>query len=133
MALFTRRDRIAIACIAVMILVGWILRLAVHHFDKPDELRIIRNAVKPPAVLESFDAHINVPLDINTADEKKLETLPMIGPIKAAAVLAYRREYGPFEKTSDIMNVRGIGTVTYEKIKDFITVKQDNRKEKSCM
>lgn len=61
-------------------------------------------------------------VNINTADLETLETLNGIGPSKAQAIIDYRTEHGPFAAKEDIMNVSGIGTATYDKIKDFITV-----------
>ncbi|MGN0269296.1 MAG: ComEA family DNA-binding protein [Candidatus Weimeria sp.] len=45
-----------------------------------------------------------------------------MGPSRAAAIIAYREENGPFKKTEDITNVSGIGDSTYQRIKDKITV-----------
>ena len=61
-------------------------------------------------------------ININTADSASLQTLNGIGPSKAQAIIDYRVQYGPFAKIEDIMNVSGIGTATYNNIKDFITV-----------
>ena len=122
MALFTKRDRIAIACIGALILTGWGIRLFIHRSVEHDEIKIIRNAVKLPPALMSEDSLAVTLVNINTADEKTLDTLPMIGPAKASAITAYRKEHGPFTETSDIMNVKGIGPGIYEKIKNFITV-----------
>ena len=93
-------------------------------------MKVIRNAVKPPAVLDSKDKYFTTLIDINTADEKELETLPMIGPVKAAAISDYRQKHGPFARTSDIINVKGIGPSTYEKIKTLITIKKEVKSEK---
>ena len=61
-------------------------------------------------------------IDLNSATQEELETLPGIGPAKARAILEYRRQYGGFVSAEEIMEVRGIGQATYEKIKDRITV-----------
>ncbi|MCR5303131.1 MAG: helix-hairpin-helix domain-containing protein [Lachnospiraceae bacterium] len=62
------------------------------------------------------------PVNLNTAGAEELQSISGIGPSKAEAVVRYREEHGPFTDTSEIMNVSGIGTSTYEKIKDRITV-----------
>ena len=54
---------------------------------------------------------------------EELESLPGIGPVKARAILEYRSVYGRFVTSEEIMEVRGIGQATYEKIKDRITVR----------
>lgn len=67
---------------------------------------------------EASDGLIN----INTASEAELTTLPGIGSTRAAAIISYRETNGPFAKKSDIMNVSGIKEASYEKIKDLIKV-----------
>jgi len=68
----------------------------------------------------------NVPSDslvnINTAGEELLCTLPGIGSSKAKSIIAYREKNGAFQKTEDIMNVEGIKNGLFQKIKDNITV-----------
>jgi competence ComEA-like helix-hairpin-helix protein len=65
-------------------------------------------------------------VNINTADVIELDTLPGIGPAKAQAIIDYRNVNGLFSKIEDIMNVSGIGEVTFTNIKDFITVVTDS-------
>ena len=60
-------------------------------------------------------------VDINSADAEELQRLPGIGPVKAQAIIDYRNAYGGFVSVEEIMEVRGIGEATYEKIKDYIT------------
>ena len=60
-------------------------------------------------------------IDINTASLALLETLPNIGPVRAAAVVSYREENGDFQSLEDITNVSGIGPATYEAIRELAT------------
>lgn len=62
-------------------------------------------------------------VNINTADEATLMTLPGIGPSKAQAILIYRQENGQFKVVEDLKAVSGIGDKTFEKLVDLITVK----------
>ena len=62
------------------------------------------------------------PVNINTAEEELLCTLPGVGSSKAKSIIAYREKNGPFEKKEDIMNVEGIKNGLFVKIKDSITV-----------
>ena len=127
---FTRRDRIAIVCISVLILIGWGLRYYLHKRYEPDEITVIRNAVKLPPALNSTNKLSALPVNINLAGEKELVKLQGIGPAKAALIIEYRKKHGPFEKTSDIMKVRGIGQATYENIIEFITVEEKTPADK---
>lgn len=61
-------------------------------------------------------------VNINTANAALLDTLPGIGSTKAAAVIDYRTQHGPFAQIEDIQNVSGIGPSTYAEIKSLITV-----------
>lgn len=61
-------------------------------------------------------------VDINTADENLLQTLPGIGASKAAAIVEYREKNGSFSSIEEIKNVPGIKDGAYGKIKDYIIV-----------
>lgn len=61
-------------------------------------------------------------IDINTASMDALCLLPGIGEKTAQAIIAYRMENGDFKIIEDIMDVPGIKTAKFEKIKDYITV-----------
>lgn len=76
-------------------------------------------------------AHAAELININTADATLLDTLPGIGPSKAAAIITYRNEHGPFAKIEDIQNVSGIGPSTYADIKSLITVGETTPPESS--
>ena len=61
-------------------------------------------------------------ININTADEAALQTLPGIGAAKAASIVRYREANGGFSSIEEIKRVSGIGDITYENIKGCITV-----------
>ena len=61
-------------------------------------------------------------ININTADEAALKTLPGIGAAKAASIVRYREANGGFSSIEEIKKVSGIGDITYENIKGCITV-----------
>ncbi len=65
---------------------------------------------------------VNFPVNINTASLTLLQDLPGIGPTKAAAIITYRQENGPFKQIEDIQNVPGIGSGLFSQIKSLITV-----------
>lgn len=61
-------------------------------------------------------------VNLNTASQEELMSLPGIGEAKADAIIRYRTETGWFSSTEDVMNISGIKNSTYEKIRDRITV-----------
>lgn len=61
-------------------------------------------------------------ININTAGQKELESLPGIGPALAERIIQYREKNGPFLSPEDIKNVSGIGDKRYEQLKDLISV-----------
>lgn len=61
-------------------------------------------------------------VNINTAKQTELETLPGIGPSTAQKIIDYRTKNGLFEAIEDIQNVKGIGDGKFEEIKDNICV-----------
>jgi competence protein ComEA len=61
-------------------------------------------------------------VNINTAGVEELMALPGIGKAYAERILEYRQKNGPFKTAEDLLNVRGIGEKTFEKIKDRLTV-----------
>lgn len=62
-------------------------------------------------------------ININTATQTQLESLPGIGPSIATKIINYRKENGKFNKIEDIKEVSGIGNSKFEKIKAYITIK----------
>jgi competence protein ComEA len=60
-------------------------------------------------------------VNINTADEPTLETLPRVGPAMAARILAWRAANGRFTAVEDLMSVSGIGEKTFDGLKDLVT------------
>lgn len=61
-------------------------------------------------------------VNINTANQIELETLPGIGPSTAQKIIDYRNKNGKFNSIEDIQNVKGIGDGKYGEIKDEICV-----------
>ena len=76
------------------------------------------NEINNTANVENKKTKIN----INTATQKELETLPGIGEATALKIVNYRKQNGKFSKIEDIKKVSGIGDSKFEKIKDLIKV-----------
>jgi len=61
-------------------------------------------------------------VNLNTASEMELQTLTGVGPSKAAAIIQFRTENGPFKSIEDLKKISGIGEKTFEKLKEEITI-----------
>lgn len=59
-------------------------------------------------------------ININTATKSELIDLPGIGEKTAEKIISYREKNRKFKKSSDIMNVSGIGMKKYDKLKNHI-------------
>ena len=65
---------------------------------------------------------LNTKVNINTATQAELETLPGIGSSTAMKIIQYRNEKGKFKKIDEVKEVSGMGKSKYEKIKNYINV-----------
>lgn len=64
------------------------------------------------------------PVNINTASADQISTsLSGIGTSKARAIVHFRDRNGPFKKSEDVIQVKGIGNSIYDKNKMDILVK----------
>lgn len=62
-------------------------------------------------------------VNINTADAATIDqVLVNVGPAKAEAIVAYRKQNGAFKSPEQLAQVKGIGLKTVEKNRDRIVV-----------
>jgi competence protein ComEA len=72
----------------------------------------------PPMANGSASDKVN----LNTADEAALDTLPRVGPATASRIIQWRESNGRFSAIEDLLNVPGIGEKTFDGLKDLVTV-----------
>jgi competence protein ComEA len=65
---------------------------------------------------------VTEPVDLNSATEQQLDTLPGVGPSTARAIITYRLQHGPFARVEDLLNVRGIGPAKFEALLGLVRV-----------
>ncbi|MBA2277089.1 MAG: ComEA family DNA-binding protein [Chloroflexia bacterium] len=86
----------------------------------PEATRVSSSTPTDPSteLTDPGDTRINV----NTAEVVELETLPGIGPVLAARIIAYRGEHGPFQTVDDLDAVQGISATMVEELRPLVTV-----------
>jgi comEA protein len=67
-------------------------------------------------------AQPGAPINLNTATEADLDTLPGIGPALAQRIIDYRTQHGAFRSIDELRNVSGIGDAKFAEIKDLVAV-----------
>ena len=101
------------------------------EYDPEDSL-LIGNLEIKKRVLELSDTIAYVKKDasslaeksinINTAGINELVQLPGIGVKTAEKIIQLRNERGKFRRVDELMDVKGIGEVKFNKIKDYLYV-----------
>ncbi|MCX6061621.1 MAG: helix-hairpin-helix domain-containing protein [Campylobacterales bacterium] len=62
-------------------------------------------------------------VNVNKANSAQLETLNGIGPSKAQEILKYRKAHGAFKTVDELVNVKGIGAKTLQRMKTQVSVR----------
>jgi competence protein ComEA len=88
-----------------------------------EQLRVPRIGESPPPA-EGREAGVTVDglVNLNTADEAALDTLPRIGPALAGRIIAWRDENGSFTSVEDLLAVPGIGEKMLASLRDLVTL-----------
>ena len=61
-------------------------------------------------------------INLNQASAAQLQSLPGIGKVTAEHIISYRSEKGPFHQVEDLLQVKGVGPKTLEKIRGLVTL-----------
>ena len=94
------------------------MRKSLHIFI----LALVVAAMSTVALADAEGAAVSGVVNINSADATQLALLPRIGEKAAERIIAYRTEHGPFKKTSDLMQVKGVGAKTFERLSPYLAV-----------
>lgn len=61
-------------------------------------------------------------VNLNTATQQELETLPGVGPVTAAAIITWREASGPFTDVGQLDEVDGIGAATLARLEPLVSI-----------
>lgn len=62
-------------------------------------------------------------VNVNRANSAQLQTLNGIGPTKAQEIINYRKSHGSFKSVDELVNVKGIGPKTLQKMKSQVAIR----------
>lgn len=99
-----------------------LLNLAALVVDGAQILVPGRGEAVAPGPLPSAGSSHPETVNLNTADQTMLESVPGLGPVKAQAIIAFRTEVGGFGSIDQLLEVSGIGPATLESIRPFISL-----------
>lgn len=120
--MFNRREQQVLLCLTGALLLGSLI--AIGDWYRPatlEEFRVIPRAVAAPAALE-VAVEASGPISLNSATAVELVALPAIGPKTAELIVGFRREHGPFEHVEQLLEIKGIGLRTLEKLRPLLKV-----------
>ena len=61
-------------------------------------------------------------INLNSATETALDSLPGVGPSLARAIVAYRAGHGPFRSVDELLEVPGVGPSKLAQLSDLVSV-----------
>jgi len=118
--IFTREERVVVLFLAVSLLVGSAVVGAGRVF--PSAIPDFDGASGLSGQADEADELPTWPVNINTAGVDDLVRLPGVGPVRASAIV-YRREVrGRFSTLDELLDIKGIGPVTLDGLRDKATV-----------
>lgn len=98
------------------------VNLARPVVDGEQVLVPVVGAAPPPPATGGTSASESAVVDLNTADEAALDTLPGVGPAIAGRIIAWREENGRFTAVEDLLAVSGIGEKLLADVRDLVRV-----------
>jgi competence protein ComEA len=88
-----------------------------------DGQQIVVGGPAPPVASSAVSGSpVATLVNLNTADETTLESLPEVGPVTAQAIITWRTEHGGFSAVSQLLDIDGIGDATLAKLTPFVTL-----------
>jgi competence protein ComEA len=95
---------------------------ATRYFQQRQRGTIMKKLLLVLISVFAFSVSAWAAVDLNTATQAELETVKGIGPVKAKAILEYRKKNGNFKSVDELDNVPGFGKKTVDAVKKEVSV-----------
>jgi len=83
---------------------------------------VVGQAAAPVVSPSAGGSPVGALVNINTADETALESLPEVGPVTAQSIITWRAQHGGFTSVDQLLDVDGIGDATLAKLTPYVTI-----------
>lgn len=105
------------------------------RYNPPEKKALVATAVadtvpadttddeEPESTKKETDQPQNERINVNTADQELLKTLPGIGPAYSKRIIDYRQKHDGFKTIEELKKIKGIGEKRLEKLKPFVKLK----------
>lgn len=135
MSIFTDREKTIIRFLAGILLLGSAVTVYRHYWGdslpKPtidldlleEKTALARKKLAETQPAEKEQIQFSKFININKSNKAELMSVPGIGPVMAERILQFRSDFGPFSSIEDLKQVKGIGDKKFEKIKQYLTIK----------
>ncbi len=133
MSVFTQQEKLIIKFLLGVISLGMIVTAYRHWFgnEVPSaeaEILAFKAAAnrvaeeKAKNLVEKKQNQFQKSVNINTSNKADLMSIPGVGPVTAERIIIHREDYGLFNSVEGLLEVKGIGPKTFEKIKAYIKI-----------
>ena len=133
MSIFTQQEKLIIKFLLGVIMLGIVVTGYRHWFGESvpsaekeilafqaAAVRVAEEKEKNPN--ENRKNHLLKSVNINTSDKADIMTIPRIGPVTAERIILHREDHGLYNSVEELLNVKGIGPKTLEKIRTYIKI-----------
>lgn len=118
---FTTFERRALLFVSALVIIASLYRL---YRTREREVLITSLPIAADSSIALLGAHENpvLTVDINSASERELQSLPGIGAVKAARIIEVRDRLGGFHSIDELDSVEGIGPRLLDKLRPLVTL-----------
>ena len=98
------------------------MQIIVPYYGEEVEEVFVYAGTTTPGHTQTSGQSASGKVNVNTASNAELQTLPGIGPVLAEAIINFRETHGMFQSVEELINVPRIGPATLERLRPLVEV-----------